>query len=168
MSTYTRSELENSGQCHQKSIRALPLSSMLRVEPGLILIIGVAFSFHGIHLMMNSRNIQPAKILHCTVLYSHKICFITTCTVSVVHYLFPSLLPPLLSRVSLPFIPLTLSLSLSLSTSLCLYLSFFVSLSLSLFVSLPLSVFLSLSTSLCLSTPLFIVLFIYDIMLFNY
>ena len=76
MSTYTRSELENSGQCHQKSIRALPLSSMLRVEPGLILIISVAsctytirkFSFHKIHLMMNSRNIQPAKILHCAVL----------------------------------------------------------------------------------------------------
>ena len=75
MSTYTRSELESSGQCHQKSIRALPLSSMLRVEPGLILIIGVAscayticeFSFRKIHLMMNSRNIQPAKILRCTV-----------------------------------------------------------------------------------------------------
>ena len=28
MSTYSRSELENSGQCHQKSIGALPLSSM--------------------------------------------------------------------------------------------------------------------------------------------
>ena len=39
---YTRSELENSGQCHLKSIRVLPLSSMLRVESGLILIIGVA------------------------------------------------------------------------------------------------------------------------------
>ena len=66
---YTRSELENSGQCHQKSIRALPLSSMPGVEPGLILIIGVAscaytireISFHEIHLMINSRNIQPAK-----------------------------------------------------------------------------------------------------------
>ena len=76
MSTYTRSELENSGQCHQKSIGALPLSSMPRVEPGLILIIGVAscaytireISFREIHLMMNSRNIQPAKILRCTVL----------------------------------------------------------------------------------------------------
>ena len=53
----------------------LPLSSMLRVEPGLILIIGVAscsytireFSFREIHLMMNSRNIQPAKILRYTV-----------------------------------------------------------------------------------------------------
>ena len=75
MSTYTRSELENSGQCHQKSIGALPLSSMLRVEPGLILIIGVAscaytireISFREIHIMMNSRNIQPAKILRCTV-----------------------------------------------------------------------------------------------------
>ena len=31
MSTYTRSELENSCQCHQKSIRVLPLSSMLWV-----------------------------------------------------------------------------------------------------------------------------------------
>ena len=79
MSTYTRSELENSGQCHQKLIRALPLSSMLRVEPSLILIIGVAsfaytireFSFREIHLMMNSRNIQPAKILRCTVTAVH-------------------------------------------------------------------------------------------------
>ena len=70
MSTYTRSELESSGQCHQKSIRPLPLSSMPRVEPGLILIIGVAscaVSIREIHLMMNSRNIQPAKILRCTV-----------------------------------------------------------------------------------------------------
>ena len=80
MSTYTRSELENSGQCHQKSIGALPLSSMPRVEPGLILIIGVAscaytireISFREIHLMMNSRNIQPAEILRCTVLLLSK------------------------------------------------------------------------------------------------
>ena len=52
------------------------ISSMPRVEPGLILIIGVAscaytireISFREIHLMMNSRNIQPAKILRCTVI----------------------------------------------------------------------------------------------------
>ena len=75
MSTYTRSELENSGQCHWKSIGALPLSSKPRVEPGFILIIGAAscayticeISFCEIHLMMNSRNIQPAKILRCMV-----------------------------------------------------------------------------------------------------
>ena len=53
------------------------VACMLRVEPGLILIKSVAscaypireVSFHEIHLMINSRNIQPVKILRCTVVH---------------------------------------------------------------------------------------------------